>query len=60
MGEHLNPPPLVQGSLKETLIDTFNAFVKDAAEMYAVGEIVSAVKGQQSQKLQCLNSQGTV
>lgn len=50
----------MQGSLKETLTDTFNAFVKNAAEMYAVGEIVSAVKGQQSQKLQCLNSQGTV
>lgn len=47
--EHLNPPPLVQGSLKETFTDTFKAFVKDdAAEMSAVGEIVSAEKGQQS------------
>lgn len=46
---HLNPPPPGHGSLKETLMDIFRAFVKDdAAEMRAVGEIVSAMKGQQS------------
>ena len=40
---HTNPPPPVQGSLKDIFIETFRAFVKVVeAEIYAVGGIVSA------------------
>ena len=44
--EHTKPPPPVgpiQGSLKDTFIETFRAFVKGVeVVIYAVGETVSA------------------
>ena len=41
--EHTNPPPPVQGSLKDIFIETFKAFVKGVeAEIFAVGGTVSA------------------
>lgn len=41
--EHPNLPPLVHGSVKEMLTDTFSALVKDlSAVISAVGGTVSA------------------
>jgi hypothetical protein len=41
--EHPKPPPPVQGSLKDILIETLRAFVKGVeAVIYAVGGTVSA------------------
>lgn len=45
LGEHLNSPPLMHGSLKEILTHTFKAFVKESEDIYAVGAIVSAAEG---------------
>ena len=40
---HTKPPPPVQGSLKDTFIETFRALVKGVeVKIYAVGGTVSA------------------